>query len=117
MNATSTLRASARAARDLPEIGRRTVGNDVALLHLIAYFHQRPLVDAGVLVGALKLHQTVDVDAGLRRVGLVGGADDDTGGVDLIDYAGAACGDRGAGVTSDHPLHPGADERRLGAHE
>ena len=105
------------AERELAELGRGTVGDDVALLDLIAHLHQRTLVDAGVLVGALELHQPVDVDARLGRIGLAGGADDDTGGVDLIDHAGAARGDRGAGVTGHHAFHAGADERRLGANQ
>ena len=54
---------------------------------------------------------------GLVGSGLVGGADDDTGGVDLIDHAGAARGDRGAGIAGDHAFHAGADERRLGTHQ
>ena len=86
-------------------------------LTVIAHLHQRTLVDAGVLVGALELHQPVDVDARLGRIELAGGAHDDTGGVDLIDHAGAARRDRGAGVTRDHAFHAGADERRLGAHQ
>ena len=105
------------AERELAEIGRGTVGDDVALLDLIAHLHQRPLVDAGVLVRALELLQPVDVDAGLGRIGLVGRADDDTGGVHLIDHAGAARRDRRAGIARDHALHAGADERRLGVHE
>ena len=105
------------AERQLAEIGRGTVGDDVALLDLIAHLHQRTLVDAGVLVRALELHQPVDVDARLGRVGLVGGADDDTGGVDLVDHAGAPRGDRGAGIARDDAFHAGADERRLGAHQ
>ena len=84
------------AERELAEFGRGTVGDDVALLDLIAHLHQRTLVDAGVLVRALELHQPIDVDARLRRIVLLGRADDDTGGVDLIDHAGAARGDRGA---------------------
>ena len=87
------------------------------LLHLIAHLHQRPLVDAGVLVRALELHQPVDVDARLGRIRLVGRADDDTGGVHLVDHAGAAGRDGGAGIARDHALHAGADERRLGVHE
>ena len=74
-------------------------------LHLIAHLHQRTLVDAGVLVGALVFHQAVDIDARLRRIGLFGGAHDDTGGVDLIDHAGAAGGDGGAEVTGDYDLY------------
>ena len=76
------------AERELAEVGRRTVGDDVALTTC------RPpapaaLRDAGVLVGALELLQPVDVDARLGRVGLLGRAHDDTGGVDLVDDAGA----------------------------
>ncbi len=84
------------AERQFAEIGRGTVGDDVALLDLIADLHQRSLVDAGVLVGTLELHQAVDVDARLGRIGLVGGANDDTGRIDLIDHAGAPRRDRGA---------------------
>ena len=51
------------AERQLAELGRRAVGDDVALGHPVADLHQRPLVDAGVLVRALELQQVVDVDA------------------------------------------------------
>ena len=84
------------------------------LLDAVADPHQRTLVDAGVLVRALELHQAVDVDARLGGIGLFGGADDDTGGVDLVDDARAPGDDRGAGVAGDDRLHAGADERRLG---
>ena len=80
----------------------------------VTHVHQRTLVDAGVLVGALELAQTIDVDAGLRRIGLLRGADNDTRRVDLIDDAGAARGDRGAGIARHDLFHAGADERRLG---
>ena len=103
------------AERQFAEIGRGTVGDDVALLHLIAHLHQRTLVDAGVLVGALELHQAIDIDARLGRIGLLRRAHDDTGGVDLVDHAGAARRDGGAGVARNHAFHAGADERRLGA--
>src|SRR5476651_601269 len=105
------------AERELAEIGRGTVGNDVALGHLVADLHQRTLVDAGRLVGALVLHQPVDIDARLGGVEIVGGADHDTGGVDLVDHAGSARRDRSPRVARDHPFHAGADERRLGAHQ
>ncbi len=84
---------------------------------MIAHLHQRTLVDAGVLVRALELQQPVDVDARLGRIGLLGGADDDTGRVDLVDDAGAARGDGGAGVAGHDAFHAGADERRLGANQ
>ena len=105
------------AEREFAEIGRGTVGDDVGLLDLIAHLHQRTLVDAGVLVRALVFHQPVDIDARLGRIGLAGGAHDDTGGVHLIDDAGAARGDRRAEVARDHAFHAGADERRLGANQ
>ena len=80
----------------------------------VADAHQRTLVDAGVLVRALELHQPVDVDARLRRIEVLGRADDDTGRVDLVDDAAAAGGDRRAGIAGDDRLHAGADQRRLG---
>ena len=105
------------AERQIAEIGRRTVGDDVALVDPVADTHQRTLVDAGVLVRTLELHQPVDVDAGLAGIEVFRGADDDTRRVDLVDDAAAAGADGGAGVTGDDRLHAGADERRLGAHQ
>ena len=87
------------------------------LLHEVADLHQRTLVDAGRLVGTLVLHQPVDIDARLGGIEILGGADHDTGGVDLVDHAGAARRDRGAGIARHHAFHAGADERRLGAHQ
>ena len=84
------------AERQIAEIGRRAVGDDVALLDPVADLHQRLLVDAGRLVRALELHQPVDVDAGLGGVGLLSRAHDDTGGVDLVDDSGAPGRDRRA---------------------
>ena len=105
------------AEREIAEIGRGTVGDDVALLDAVADAHQRLLVDAGRLVGALELHQAIDVDRRLGGVGLVGRADDDTGRVDLVDHARAARGDRRARVARHDRLHAGADQRRVGANE
>ena len=56
----------------------------------------------------------IDVDARLGRIGFFGRANDDTGRVDLIDDARAACADRGAGVARHDFFHAGADERRFG---
>src|ERR1700689_357244 len=50
------------AEREIAAIRRRTVSDDVALLHAVAHPHQRLLVDTGRLVGALELHQAIDVD-------------------------------------------------------
>ncbi len=87
------------------------------MLHPVADLHQRLLVDAGRLVGALELHQAVDVDAGLGRVGLFRRAHDDAGRVDLVDDAGAARGDRRARIARHDRLHAGADQRRVGAQQ
>src|SRR5580704_18997372 len=73
------------AERQIAEIGRRPVGDDVALLDPVSHPHQRLLVDACRLVRALELHQPVDIDAGLGGVGLLGRAYDDARGVDLVD--------------------------------
>ena len=105
------------AERQIAVIGRRTVGDDLAFDHAVADLHQRTLRDAGRLVRALELLQPVDVDARPRGVALLGRPHDDTRGVDLVDDAGAARGDRGAGIARHDRLHAGADERRLGAHQ
>src|SRR6476620_2112879 len=105
------------AEREFAEIGRGTVGDDVALPDDVADLHQRTLVDAGRLVGALVLHQPVDIDARLGGIEIFGGADYDAGGVDLVDHAGTAGGDRSTGVTRDHAFHAGTDERRLGTNQ
>ena len=80
---------------------------------LIAHLHQRTLVDAGGLVRALELRQTIDVDARLGGIGLFRGANDDTRRVDLIDDARAARRDGSTGVARHHVLHAGADQRRF----
>ena len=63
MNATSTLRPSARSPRSVE--GPSAMMSPLS--HAVADAHQRLLVDAGRLVRALELHQPVDVDAGLGR--------------------------------------------------
>src|SRR3546814_3407455 len=75
------------AEGQLAEAGRGAVGDDLAGRDLVAHLHQRALVDAGVLVRALELQQVVDVDRLLAVRGLLGDADDDAGGVDLVDHA------------------------------
>ena len=102
------------AERELAELGRRTVGDDLAGLDRVTDLHQRTLVDAGVLVRALELHQRVDVDARFTRAELAGGAHDDAGRVDLVDDARTAGGDGGAGIARDRLFHAGADQRRVG---
>ncbi len=101
--------------RELAQVGRRTVGDDVALADVVADLHQRPLVDAGRLVRALELLQPVDVDARLGRIRFVGGANDDTGCIHLVDDTGAPGHDGGARIPRHDALHAGADIGRLGA--
>ena len=102
------------AERELAELGRRPVGDDLAGLDRVTDLHQRALVDAGVLVRALELHQRVDVDARFTRLEVAGDANDDAGGVDLVDDARTAGGDGGAGIARHRLFHAGADQRRLG---
>src|SRR5690606_20448201 len=96
------------------EVGRRTVGDDVARLDHVTDLHQRTLVDAGGLVRALELLQRVDVDARVAGIDVAAGADDDTRRVDLVDHAGAGRRNRRAGIARHGLFHAGADERRLG---
>ena len=74
--------------RQIAKIGRRAVRDDVAPLDPVAHAHQRPLVDAGVLVRALELAQIVDIDARFRRIGFIGGTNHDAGRIDLVDHSG-----------------------------
>ena len=77
--------------RQLTILGRRTVGDDVALADQVADLHQRTLVDAGVLVRTLELQQVVDVDARTSpALQIFGRPDNDPRGVDLVDHAGTA---------------------------
>jgi hypothetical protein len=101
------------AERQLAELGRRTVGDDLAGFDRVADLHQRTLVDAGVLVRTLELHQAVDVDAAFARAKLAGDADDDAGRVDLVDDARPAGGDGRAGIAGNGFFHAGADQRRV----
>ena len=87
---------------------------DVALLDHFANLHQRTLVDAGVLVGTLEFLQRVNVHARFAGFDRTRCADNDTGGVDLIDNSGASCGDRSARVAGHGFFHAGADKRRFG---
>ncbi len=99
--------------RQLAELGRGAVGDDVAVGHAVAHAHQRTLVDAGGLVGAHELAQPVDVDA-LGRAVLGGRAHHDARAVDLVDHAGAAGDDGRTRVARDRRFHAGADQRRIG---
>ena len=51
------------AERQITQFGRWAISNDVALLDLLANLDQWPLVDAGILIGALEFHQTININA------------------------------------------------------
>src|ERR1700737_2460979 len=101
------------AKSEFAQLGRRTVGDDVARHHRVHHFDERPLGDAGVLVRALEFEQIVDIDARSGGRSFLGRTDDDAGGIDLVDNARPTRNDRNAGVAGDRLLHPGADERRF----
>jgi len=102
-------------------IGAGAVANDLALVDLLAFFHERLLVHAGARVRAHVLAKFIDVDALLGIVLelllafghlAVGGDHDEVAG-DRRDLAGTFRHDDGAGIAGDLALHSGADERRF----
>ena len=101
--------------RQLSEIRRRTVGKNVATSDLIAGFHQRRLIDTGVLIRTRVLRQRVDIDARLSRHGLVVVyPHDDARSVNRVDGS-TTLGDHGdAGVDGHRALHAGTDQGLLG---
>ena len=103
------------AKREFAELGRRTVGDDVARHHRVPHLDEWPLGDAGVLVRALEFEQIVNIDARGGGRGFRGRANDDAGGIDLVDNTRPAGDDRDTGVAGNSFLHPGADERRFSA--
>src|SRR5216684_1748899 len=107
------------AQRQFPGLGGRAVGDDVALPHPVALLHDRLLVDAGVLVGALVLDEVVDVDLARHvvRALLHVGAHHDAGRVHLVDRAVAARHHAHARVARDRRLDAGAHQRRGRAQE
>ena len=71
--------------RQFTHVGRWTVRDNLTLLNRLAHFHQRALVDAGVLVRTLEFAHAVDVYARVAQFKVFSGADNDTAGVDLVD--------------------------------
>mmetsp|Transcript_18414 Transcript_18414/g.29926 ORF Transcript_18414/g.29926 Transcript_18414/m.29926 type:complete len:231 (-) Transcript_18414:9-701(-) len=80
------------------DIGGWTVGNHFALGNRVTHFHQRTLVDAGVLVGPLELAHAVNVDTRITQLKVGRGADHDPCGVNLVDDPGTFGHDGRAGV-------------------
>src|SRR3546814_6493204 len=94
------------------------VGNWVCYYGVVLFFSSRRRHTRCALVtvvqtcalpifGTLELVQAVDIDARFTRRDLVGHADDDTGGVHLIDDTAAPGRDGGTGITR-------SEERRVG---
>ena len=111
MNATRTLCPSASSPTSVE--GPSAM---MSPFNSVADPDQRLLGDAGVLVRALEL-SSGRCRRPASRIDLLDGANDDAGRVDLVDDAGAARADRGAGIARHHGLHPGADEGRIRLHE
>ena len=109
------------AERQFAHIGARTVGQHVALLDPLALEHDRLLVDAGVLVGALELGELIDVGAHFARklpfVRAAFHAHDDALGIHRIHHAGALADHHRARIARGHLLHAGAHIGRFGAQQ
>ena len=99
------------AEGQLALVGRRRVGDRLAGGDALADLDDRPLVDAGALVGAHELLERVGPQ--LARVLL----DEDPLGGDRGHDAGLAGDDHLAGVERRPALHAGADDRGLGLQE
>mmetsp|Transcript_2825 Transcript_2825/g.3730 ORF Transcript_2825/g.3730 Transcript_2825/m.3730 type:complete len:450 (-) Transcript_2825:1173-2522(-) len=98
-------------------IGGRTIGNHFALADLLTYFHQRTLVDAGVLVGTLELAHAVDINARVAQLQIFGCPDHDTLCVDLVDDACTLGHDGRAGIPCHDLFDAGTDQRRFCAQQ
>src|SRR6202011_6101343 len=101
-------------------LSARTVGQNLGLLHTIAYTNERLLADASVLIRTLEFNQLVDVRAhfAAKHAGMVGlDTHDDALGVDLIDDTFAAAEHHCSGVAGGNAFHASADERRFAANQ
>ena len=106
------------AESELAVLGRRTVGQNVALLDTLPFVADGLLVNAGVLVRAAELGQLVDVSAELLVSPVAISfhtfdTNDDAIGVDRVDDTGALAEHDGTGVAGDLALETGADDRRV----
>ncbi len=104
------------AQGQLTHVDGRTVSQDVLARNHVTFFHQRTLVDAGVLVGTGILDQGVDIDTRFARFHfVVVDTNNDTTGVDGVDHAATASSHTHTGVARYVALHAGAHQRLLGA--
>ena len=95
----------------LAVVGARAVGENLASLNAVAFVHQRGLVVAGALVGALELAQ----HKGVAHTLVI--HDGDVVGGDVLDHASLRRNDHVAGVISSAQLHTGTHERSFGAQQ
>ena len=100
------------AQGQLAQVGGRAVGQYIALGNHVTHAHQRTLVHAGVLVGALVLHQVVDIHTRVtdRHLVFIGPHHDATG-IHLLDHAATARNRGYARVGGNRALHAGAHQR------
>src|SRR5215217_17911 len=92
-------------------VGRGAVGQHCAGFDLLALGHERPLVDAGALVGAGELAQRVLVEPAVLA------AHGDPVGRHALDRPGVAREEHVSGVDGRPELHAGAHVRRLAAEQ
>src|SRR6266487_4112717 len=94
-------------------IGARPIGNDLALHHALPFQHNRLLVDAGVLVGALELGELINVATNFARklsgMVLAFNADNDAFGVHGIDDAIASSKNNSARIACSDSFHSRAN--------
>ena len=103
------------AKRQLTQVNRGTVSENVATRYHIARLHDWPLVDTSVLVRALVLGEVVDIDrrvvnANFFRVD----ADHDAARIDRIDHTPSGRDLADTRIGCDVTLHAGAHKRLLG---
>ena len=96
------------AQREFAVIGRGAIGEDVTLLHFVAFAHARLLVDTGVLVRSLELQQLVDLLAERLVV------DRDEATVEVGHHAIVLGEDHVGGIARGAAFDTGADIGRLG---
>src|SRR5580692_3044879 len=109
------------AEGQLAMIGARTVGDYLPLGDSLAFDDDRLLVDAGVLVGALELHELVNVATNfageLSGMMLALDAHDDAFGVHRVNNAVTFCQDDSAGIACRDPFHSRADDGSFSAEQ
>ena len=102
--------------RQLARTGGGAIGQHLSLLHLFTDTHQRPLVDAGVLVGTTELHQLVLIKTTESGevfddvIALATELHEDGVGGDALDRTTALGDDHGTRVTGHLFFHTGSDK-------